>query len=134
MNIFGKPWAIGILLILVYAVVGELLVAFHDYVFYRIGINRNAILIALWALPVLSSYIASYYSKKHKILMGLSYLVLFPVIGAAAHYINGTLGGKVDLAGLSGAVITFKINFVIGSILVILGTLLGLMLSKNRKN
>jgi hypothetical protein len=132
MNIFGKPWTLGVLLILLGAVAGELLVVFHDYVFYRLGINRNAILLALWALPVLSSYIASYYSKKHKLLMGLSYVVLFPLIGTAAHYINGELGGAVDFAGLSGAAAIFKLYFGIGSILVILGTLLGLVLSKIR--
>ena len=132
MSMFGKPWALGVLLILAFAVLGELLVIFNDYVFHRLGINRNALLLALWALPILASYIASYYSEKHKLLMGLSYLILFPLIGAAAHYINGELGGTVDFVGLYGSAATFKLYFGVGSILVILGTSLGLLLSKRR--
>ena len=130
MGFFGKPWSFGVLLILVFAVLGELVVSLDDYVFHRGEINRSILLLVLWVLPILASYIASRYSERHKLLMGLSYIVLFPSIGAVAHYISGELGGTVDFVGLPGAMTTFKLYLGVGSILVILGTVLGLLFSK----
>jgi hypothetical protein len=129
MGVLGKPWSLGVLLILAFAVLGELIVLLDDYVFHRVGINRNALLLILWILPILASYIASRYSERHK-LLGLSYVILFPLIGAVVHYISGELGGTVDFVGLPGAMATFKLYLGIGSILVILGTALGLLFSK----
>lgn len=133
MGVFGKPWSLGVLLILAFAVLGELIVLLDDYVFHRVGINRNALLLVLWILPILASYVASRYSEKRKLLMGLSYLILFPLIGAVVHYISGELGGTVDFVGLPGAMATFKLYLRVGSILVILGTALGLVLSKQNR-
>lgn len=130
MSIFGKPWSLGVLLILAFAVLGELIVLLDDYVFHRVGISRNTLLLVLWILPILASYVASLYSERHKLLMGLSYVVLFPLIGAVVHYISGELGGAVDFVGLPGAMTTFKLYLGFGSILVILGTALGLLFSK----
>jgi hypothetical protein len=130
MGVFGKPWSVGVLLILAFAVLGELLVLLDEYVFHRVGINRNALLLVLWVLPILASYIASRYSERHQLLMGLSYVILFPLIGAVVHYISGELGGTVDFVGLPGAMTIFTLYLAVGSILVILGTALGLLLSK----
>ena len=132
MDTFGKPWTLGMLLILAFALFGELLVVFDDYIFHRVGINRDALLLTLWTLPILASYIASYFSKKHKLLTGLSYMILFPLVGTMAHHINGKLGGTVDFVGLPADIATFKLYFGFGSILVILGTALGVIFSKRR--
>lgn len=130
MSVFGKPWRLGLLLILAFAVLGELIVLLDDYVFHRVGVSRNVLLLVLWLSPILASYVASRYSERHKLLTGLSYVILFPLTGAAVHYISGALGWAVDFVGLPGAMATFKLYFVVGSILVILGTILGLMFSK----
>jgi hypothetical protein len=127
---FGRPWQIGFILVLATAVVGELLLVPGDYVFHRLGVSRDALLLSLWVLPVLASFVATYYSKKHKLLSGLSFLVLVPLILSAAHYLNGELGGVVDFTGLSGAVVTLKVYFAIGSLLMIPGIALGLLLPK----
>ena len=120
-------------MILAFAVLGELSVLFGDYVFHRVGINRNALLLVLWILPTLAAYVASRYSERHKLLMGLSYVIVFPLIGAVVHYISGQLGGVVDFDGLPGIMATFKLYLGVGSILVILGTALGLVLSKSNQ-
>lgn len=130
MGVFSKPWNLGILLILAFAILGELIVLLDDYTFYRVGVSRNALLLFLWILPIFASYVASRYSEKYKLLMGLSYVLLFPLIGAVVHYISGELGGTVDFVGLPGAMAIFKLYLGVGSILVILGTALGLVLSK----
>lgn len=130
MGVFGKPWSLGVLLILAFAVLGELIVLLDDYVLHRVGINRNVLLLILWILPILASYVASRYSERHKLLMGLSYVILFPLIGALVHYISGELGGTVDFVGLTGAIAIFKLYLGVGSILVILGAALGMVLSK----
>lgn len=126
----NRPWAFGFLLVLAFAVIGELLMAFDGYVFHRTGISRNLLLTILWILPMAASFVASAYSQKHQLLAGLSFLPLFPLVGATAHYINGQLGGTVDFTGVSGAVETFKLYLGIGSVLMIIGTALGLALSK----
>lgn len=130
MDVLSKPWSLGVLLILAYAVLGELIVLLDDYVFHRVGVNRNALLMVLWILPILASYVASRYSERHKLLMGLSYVILSPLIGSVVHYISGELGETVDFVGIPGAMVVFKVYLVIDSILVILGTALGLVLSK----
>ncbi len=107
MGVFGKPWSLGILLILAFAVLGEMIVLLGDYVFHRVGVSRNALLLILWVLPILASYIASCYSERYKLLMALSYVILFPLIGAVVHYISGKLGGTGDFVGVHGAMAIF---------------------------
>jgi hypothetical protein len=131
MDVFGKPWSLGFLLILTHFVLGVLIGGIDDYVFSRIGINRDALLLTLWILPILASYVASRYSKKYKLLMGLSYIILFPLIGAIVTYVNGELGVvRTEFVGVPGAMVMFKLYLAVGSILVILGTALGLVFSK----
>ena len=131
MDVFGKPWSLGFLLILTHSVLGVLIGGIDDYVFFRIGINKDALLLTLWILPVLASYVASRYSKKYKLLMGLSYIILFPLIGAIVTYVNGELGVvRTEFVGVPGAMVMFKLYLAVGSILVILGTALGLVFSK----
>jgi hypothetical protein len=53
---FGKAWGLGVLLVLAFAVIGELIVAFDDYVISRLGMNRNAVLMVLWSAPASASF------------------------------------------------------------------------------
>ena len=128
-----KAWSIGLLILLLFAVLGEAVVAFHDYTFGRIGIAKNTILYILWVLPLAAAFIATYMAESKKIIVGLSYLVLFPLLAALIHYLHGELGGTVDFGGVKGAVFVFKLYFYIGSALTILGTILGLLLSKSKE-
>ena len=130
MGIFGKPWAYGVLLILVFAILGELLMLFDDYVFHRIGVSRDLVLTVVWLLPAAATYVATRYSPTHKLAAGLSFLVIFPLTGAAMHYGIGALGGTVDFPGLSGAKVVFGLYFTIGSVLIVAGTFLGVWLSR----
>lgn len=132
MEAFGKAWALGVLLILAFAVAGELLVLFGDFVFYRLGINRDLVMGVLWALPFAASYVASRYSPTRKVVSGLSFLLLLPLIGTTTHLLAGALGGTVDFEGLSGARVVFGLYLGLGSLLIIAGTFLGLLLSRPR--
>ena len=130
MNYLGKAWALGAVLILAFAIVGELLVAFDDYVFHRLGVDRNLTLSILWVLPLAAAYVAARYSPQYKLLAGLSYLLIFPLVGAAAHLVSGVLGATVDFKGLSGAWLVFGVDLAIGSLLIVAGTFLGVLLSR----
>lgn len=130
MSVFGWPWVLGLLLVFAFTLFGELVVTYDVQLFERVGVNRNAILLALWVLPGLASYIASYYSAKNKLISGLSFVIVFPFIGALGHYINGELGGVVDVVGFRGAVATFKFYLVTGGVLVVIGVTLGFLSSK----
>jgi hypothetical protein len=127
MTPFGKPWAIGVALVIAFAILGELAVVFGDYVFHRLRLNRNIVLGALWILPLAASYIATRYSTDRKLLAGLSFLLVVPFIGALAHLVSGALGANVDFEGLSGGRIVFGIYLITGGLVVIIGTILGLL-------
>jgi len=128
----GGSWILGVLLLLMMVVIAELTVAFDDYIFHRLGINRNLLSILLWTLPFFAAFITSYYSKKYKVLLGLSFALLTPAFAALGRYLNGEMGGAVDFTGSTGAILYFKINFVIAALVAIIGTALGYLLSERR--
>jgi len=134
MNLDARSsWVLGVLLVLLMVVLAELAVVFDEYVYYRLGVNRNLLLILLWTLPFGAAFITSYYLNKHKVVLGLSFALLTPAFAAVGRYLNGEMGGAADFTGVAGAILYFKISFVKASILVILGTALGFLLSM-RKN
>lgn len=125
----STAWVQGLLAILFFVLVGELSVQFNEYVFHRLGINRTAFMSVLWALPVAAAFIAARYSKQNKLLAGMSYAILLPLLGSLAHFVSGELGGPVDFAGVRGAVVTFKIYLVLAVLTTGLGTALGVAFS-----
>ena len=127
MKPFGRAWAVGVALVVAFAILGELAIVFGDYVFHRLGANRNIVLGALWILPLAASFIATRYSGKWKLLAGLSFLLVVPLLGVVAHLLSGALGANVDFDGLAGGRIVFAIYLVVGSLAVTTGTILGLL-------
>lgn len=125
MNI--TPWVIGALLLLAPIVQS-----------YKLEVHRMEAPLALWTwvLPmILASCIASCYSAKHKLLAGLSYMILSALIFAIIHYINVAPGGVThgnwsDPAKLSAAVTVFHSYLLTGSMPAIIGTALGFWFSK----
>jgi hypothetical protein len=130
----STAWMQGCLAIFIFVLVGELSVLFNNYVFHRLGINRTVFLSALWILPLIAAFIASYFSERHKLLAGLSYTIMLPLLGSTAHFVSGELGATIDFAGLAGALVIFKIYLVMGAVTGAAGTALGLLLSRERGN
>ena len=128
-----KAWLLGLLILVLFIVLGELSLVFGEYVFYRLGFDRNSLLLALWVMPVVASFVAAYYSESYKFLWGMSYILVLPILGSIAHYINAELGSVVDFTGYSGAVEIFKIYLAVGSVIVTVGTFLGVYFSRNRQ-
>jgi hypothetical protein len=127
MRPFGKAWGIGVALVVAFAILGELAIGFGDYVFHRLGANRNIVLGALWILPLAASFVATRYSAQRKLLAGLSFLLIVPLIGTIAHLLAGALGASVDFDGVRGAPTVFAIYLVVGGLTVTAGTILGLL-------
>lgn len=127
-------WSLGFLIILLSIILGELSIAFNDYVYERIGVNQNILAIIFWCLFGVGAYIASYYSKGFKLLLGLSFIFITPLTVAIAHYLNGRLGSVIDFDGLSGTVVVFKIYFFTSSFFVLIGTFLGVFFSREKIN
>jgi len=127
-----NAWSLGFIVILLFIILSELSFFFGEYLFHRLGISRNLVLILLWGLPLLAAFLTSYYAREHKLILGLSFLLIVPLLGTAAHYSNWKIGAAVDFGGVSGAIAILKIYFVINSLLVLIGTGLGLLLSKTK--
>ena len=127
----SNAWCLGLSILIFFIVFSEMTVVFNEYIFHRLGINRNFLLTTLWFLPLVASFVAAYYSEKHKLIYGLSYIILLPLLGALIHYINGELGGVIDFRGVPAAVMTFKIYLVLGSVIITVGTILGIAFSNN---
>lgn len=115
------PWASGALLILVSALLGLALDFFMKE-------------LALWVLPLLaSSCIASCYSTRHKLLAGLSYMILFPlilVVIECMHEIRIAIISDGWIDGVESIIRFFCAYWAIGCIPVFVGSMLGLGLSK----
>jgi len=126
-------WSIGFFIILLSVIFGEVSIAFNDYFYYRLGINKNLFSLVLWSLFFVAAYVASYYSKAFKMFLGLSYMLVIPITAAIVHYINGLLGTPIDFDGASGAIVVFKIYFLVAIIFASMGTCLGVFFSKKRK-
>jgi hypothetical protein len=124
-----SAWTVGFLIITLFVILGELTVTVDNYVYFRLGLTRNFILLALWTLPCLASFIVAYYSD-HKLWFSISLIPVLSLLGPTAHYINGLLGGVVDFTGMAGAFVVFKLYFSIGSILIAVGALLGTLMSR----
>jgi hypothetical protein len=127
MKPFGKAWAIGVALVVAFAILGEVAVLFGDYVFHRLGFNRDFVLGALWVFPLAASFIATRYSHDRKLLAGLSFLLIVPFIATLAHLLSGALGANVDFKGFAGGRIVFSIYLVVGGLAVLAGTIAGLL-------
>lgn len=123
-------WSLGFLIILLSVIFGEVSIAFNDYFYHRLGINKNLFSLFLWALFLVAAYVASYYSKAFKTFLGLSYILVIPITATLVHYMNGLLGTVIDFDGVSGAIVVFKIYFLVAVIFASIGTCLGVFFSK----
>ncbi len=128
----SKAWQLGLLLLLLNVIISEVSLIFDGYVYARIGIDRSYLSLVLWLFPLAAAYIASRYSSQYKVVFGLSYMLLFPLIATVGHYINGEFGGAVDFVGKAGIVVFFKIHFVISAIIIVIGTILGVAFSEKK--
>ena len=126
MRSFGKAWAIGVALVVAFAILGEVVVILGDYVFHRLGLNRTIVLGALWIFPLAASFVATRYSQDRKLLAGLSFLLIVPLIATSVHLLTGALGANVDFTGITGGRVVFGIYLTLGGLVVVIGTILGL--------
>ena len=115
------PWVSGTLLILVSALPG-------------LALDFSMKELVLWMLPLLAaSCIASCYSPRHKLLAGLSYMILFPlilVVTECLHEIRTVIISDGWINGVESIIRFFCAYWAICCIPVLIGSLLGLGLSK----
>jgi hypothetical protein len=125
-----KLWWIEFLLIAAFVLMSELSIVFREYVYIRLGLNRNVVLGALWLLPVIASFLVTYFSTQRKALMGLSFILVLCVLGPLVHFFFGWLGATIDLGGLPGLKVTFQIYLILGALTIGFGTVAGVLFRK----
>jgi hypothetical protein len=123
----NKAWRIGFILIVVFVLLSQGVVVFHNYVFARLGFSRDLVLLILWFLPVIASFITVTYSNNKRILKGFSLVVVLTILGPLAHLLSGYLGAKIDMPGISGLRVTILIDLWLGMFTVGLGILVSLL-------
>jgi hypothetical protein len=129
-TIFNRAWVLGFFIIVLFVVVGEIATFFHEYLYYRVGLDHDLVLVFLWFLPFVASFITSYMAVSYKLSLGMSHALTLPCMGSIAHYIIGHLGGVIDLSGVSGMIVVFKVYFVGGVVSATAGVTLGIFLSR----
>jgi len=117
-----KPWWLGFLLIVIFVHLGELTIVLDEYI-YQLGLDRNIVLILLWFLPVVASYLAV--SRSGKIILGLSYIPVLSLLGPVVHFLFGEFGAKIDFGGLAGLRVTVPIEFFFSVITIGTGSVAG---------
>ncbi len=129
MSLFER-WITGVVIIIIFSISIEAILYFHTYVYTRLGVSKNIIMILLWTVPMLVSLYIAYTAEKYNIVLGLSYIPVVIVSLLLFHYINGSIGGKIDLIGFAGLKALFPILLVASSIACGIGTFLGAVLKK----
>jgi hypothetical protein len=128
----NKAWRIGFILIVVFVLLGQGVVMFHDYVFARLGFSRDLVLLVLWFLPIIASFFTVVYSNDKRILKGFSLGVVLTILGPLTHFFSGYLGATIDMPGISGLKVTIQIYLGLSMLTVGLGILAGLLVSPRR--
>ncbi|MCP4487286.1 MAG: hypothetical protein GY820_08215 [Gammaproteobacteria bacterium] len=127
-----KTWWSGFAIIVAFIVIGELSIVFREYVYARMGLSRNFVLMLLWLLPVIASFLVVFRSKKRKLLKGLSFILVLSFLGPLAHFLFGQLGATIDFAGLQGLRVTFQIYLVLSVVTIGLGSVIGILFSREK--
>ena len=110
---------------------GTALAFFPTYVYTRIGVNRNAVLIFLWSMPAAASFIVAMKAKAAPLLQGLSFVIVVTILGPLSHLFADYFGATVDLGGLEGLRATVPIFFVMSVITVGAGAVAGMLFRKD---
>lgn len=80
----------------------------------------------LWLLPRAAMFIVSQFSKIIGRL-GISYVLLVPVIAVLINLTKKSMGFAVDFAGVRGTIVVFVIYLVLSAISVSVGLVLGMI-------
>ena len=100
------------------------------FVFLQAGVFSEAALVLLWISPLLASFMTSYLSPSHKILMGTSMAFLAALLAVASNSMHQFSGTAVDFPGLKGGVVFFGLVLISSIVVSIPGSLTGYALSK----
>lgn len=125
-----RAWLVGFSLIVIFIILGEFTTVFREYVYHRLGFNRNFVLTLLWLLPVVAAYCVVAFSNRRRVLKSLSLIVVLSILGPFTHFLFGKLGAQIDLAGMPGLRVTFQIYFSLSVLAIGLGTLIGVMIKR----
>lgn len=118
------------MLIIFFLIMGNLAAIFNGYQFNRFGLNRDFVLILVWILPALASFLAVFKSKGGNILLGLSFIPIISFSGPTVHFILGELGIIIDLIGLEGVKVVFQMYLMLSLLTIGIGSTLGKLLRK----
>ncbi|EKS9883506.1 hypothetical protein BTK96_000401 [Burkholderia pyrrocinia] len=116
---------IGFFLIVVFFALSEFFNSLGGYQFKRIGLSSDCVLVLLWGIPCVATFLVSRYSSGWIGFVGFVYLILIPVLAVIIQVTKEALGFSIDFPGVRGASIVFGIYFVLSVVPVSIGFILG---------
>lgn len=126
-----RRW-VGLYLILSLVLLGEFLAVLGGYIFERLNLDRNLVLISLWTLPIGAAFLSAL-EPVGKVRVAFVYLLVLCILGPAFHFLIGELWSPIDFGGWQGLKVTFPIYLFFGFFALGLGSMLGIFYIKLRR-
>lgn len=124
-----KASVTGLILLFIFICLSMLANNVGGWVYSRLKISVDVIIMLLWIIPVIAAFLAVFTSPGRGSVACLFYIMIitvaFPVINAISGYFI-----KTDFSGLSGMTVTLKIFFFLSACTISIGGVLGYLARK----
>lgn len=98
---------------------------FQSYVYSRVHVNRDVLLIIFWFLPASASFLAYFRRARTPLLISLGYILLLSGLLSLVHFIQGEMGIAIDFSGIAGLKVIGGVYFFISTVSIGIGGIAG---------
>jgi hypothetical protein len=100
----------------------------------KIGAAASAPALAIWLVPPVAAFAASWIAPRRKVLLGSLVAVPAVVLIGASNYVFETMGNPVDFPGIEGALLVMGLSLPVVALLCIVSALAGHFASRQAAN
>lgn len=122
---FAKDFYTGLILVLFFIALYLMSNVFDRYVFSRLNIDQDFILLLLWGLPFIAGCVAIFKTGVFGFVYCAFYVLIIGIAFSFSGFVLNKLGFPSDFSGTTGVLWLFKIFFFIGFIAVGSGAVIG---------
>ena len=100
----------------------------------KLGAGTGALAFAIWLLPPIAAFVASWVAPRRKVLTGLLVAASAAVLTGASNYIFEALGNRVDFPGIEGALLVMGMALPLTVLLCAVSAIAGHFASRQVAN